>query len=284
MRASLIALFTATIIFRFGYPLNQGHFVRKSTSRIHYAAIRGARSALAAKKKLVDIQIPFDDLVNQDLNQDSMFSLRKSAEFDGLHFDSIPKDDILTRLLQSQIPTETCIACLVSANTAMRTWSPIFVSCGFLSASQQLVVRNAFDIVSGLRMKTYGGYPQAERQRIAFHRIAEELEYTANSDEVFDGNDFSYIKIVGNFIFEKFTIDEFRTRLINVCGVDESYLGDIILNGNTGFQIVVDPSISAMILSKLQNYTMGTVLVKSNIITASELSVKAPAMKEVLCY
>lgn len=247
---------------------------------------------LAARKKVVSIDIDALENIVSDSNSESLSSIvLRSGDLDGISVDFIPKGAIVRRLVQSQIPRRISSAILVSANDALKQWSIVFADCGFLSASQQFDIRNIFDDIdiAGLRLAYYGGYAQAERCRLAFYK-EEFMNFTEHDSRMSTTAKFCYIQIAGNFIFEKFTIEEFRSILLGICGVDDSLIGDILSVGNTGgrdttgFQVVVDPSVSIYMICKLQNCTIGSVPVTARIINADELSVRPPVVKEVRKY
>jgi hypothetical protein len=250
--------------------------------------------------------------------------------------DLVPKEWLLQQFKQANIPFHISKSVLVAANEAMGSGSlqqlsvPVPVSCGFLSAAELHAVFAAFSSGS-LCVFADGGYPQAERKLLYFYRMpgAQEPvdggevkggeETAAEVDSVIEGlPSTEFLEIAGNFIFEKYTAAELRDWLLEwTCRsgaasgarVNPAALGDIIVTGSEGFQLVVtargsayeeslEPTASAgletvggvrRVLSTVEilleglndSCSIGSVPIRCRVIAKDKLAVRPPITKEV---
>ncbi|EFJ50818.1 hypothetical protein VOLCADRAFT_57892 [Volvox carteri f. nagariensis] len=121
----------------------------------------------------------------------------------------------------------------------------------------------------------WGGYAQAERCRIALGR--EELMEPLQSDpQQLDG--VAALQVKGNFMFDPAKHPDFLGAILGT-GVVRDKVGDILVQGEAGAQILVDPELVEHFEMSLVQ--VRTVPVEVRRIALSELSVRPPRQEEV---
>jgi len=171
-----------------------------------------------------------------------------------------------------------------SAETALRSWSS--QPSVFLSQPEQKAVSEAFKDLMGLKVNFAGGFQGAENCRAIFQRAPEEQEYYEGYEaepipaENFNIDEFiAVLSIEGNFIFEKATYADFKTALITTLGGDKGQIGDIVLTGDRGAQVLMLPQYCETLCSSLKQ--IRAVPVDVDRIELSDLKVKPQTVKEL---
>jgi len=175
-------------------------------------------------------------------------------------------------------------------------WTDFYTPPTISSALKQL------QHMSDITFVTWGGYPQAERTRIAIAReeifpmktISTAPITSSDEDATNDHDDnpspllsqqqpppggVAALSITGNFMFDKATHRDFLGSLLGT-GIERSRVGDIILNGEKGAQILVTPNLVDHILVNLTKVRNVPVQV-AEIDPATDLRVTAPKTQEV---
>ncbi|PNW74951.1 hypothetical protein CHLRE_12g502950v5 [Chlamydomonas reinhardtii] len=120
----------------------------------------------------------------------------------------------------------------------------------------------------------WGGYAQAERCRLALGR--EELMESLRSDpQQLDG--VVALQVKGNFMFDPAKHPDFLGAILGT-GVVREKVGDILVQGESGAQILVDPDLVEHFETSLVQ--VRTVPVETRRIPLSELSVRPPRQEE----
>lgn len=176
----------------------------------------------------------------------------------------LPKDD----LLKAVDNRECAIRVIDRAEQALRTWE--IVQTEFLSPPELMDVQAMFQQLTELNILASGGYPQAERQRVAIARS--ELPLDASHVEL------TPITIAGNFLFDTATHRDFMGALLGT-GIVRDKVGDIIVTGDRGAQAVVVPELVEFLQMSLTQ--VRTVPVKVSPIAPEELKVREPRRKEM---
>ncbi|NJN73799.1 MAG: photosystem II S4 domain protein [Limnothrix sp. RL_2_0] len=177
---------------------------------------------------------------------------------------NLPKDN----LLKGADNREELSRILDQADQAFRTWD--IVQTDFLSppvlyeATEVLKRLTEFSFISG------GGYPQAERQRLAIAR--NEIPLEPEHIEV------AAIDIVGNFLFDTANHPDFLGSLLGT-GLVREKVGDILVLGDRGGQAIVVPELVSFLETALVQ--VRSVPVKTRPITLEELRVRPPKKKEL---
>lgn len=207
-----------------------------------------------------------------------------------------------TRLNAATSDTLKDIARIIDqAERAASLWEVVWTD--FYPPPTVVAAMKQLQHMSDITYVTWGGYPQAERTRIAIAReeifpltsisttpITTSDEDDANANDN-DGNDPSLsqqqpppggvaaLSVTGNFMFDKATHRDFLGSLLGT-GIERSRVGDIILNGEKGAQILTTPNLVDHILLNLTKVRNVPVEV-AEIDPSTDLRVTAPKTQEV---
>jgi photosystem II S4 domain protein len=151
---------------------------------------------------------------------------------------------------------------------AIRTWE--VVTTDFLSPPVLMEAQVMLAKLTDVQGVASGGYPQAERQRIAIARS--ELPLDASMVEILA------LDVAGNFLFDSATHRDFLGAILNT-GVVREKVGDIIVLGDRGAQILVVPELGDFFQTSLVQ--VRSVPVKVQPIDLSELKIRPPKRKEI---
>ncbi|AKG20669.1 photosystem II S4 domain protein [Calothrix sp. 336/3] len=154
------------------------------------------------------------------------------------------------------------------AEQAIKTWE--VVQTDFLSPPEIAEIRQVFARLTDIELVAWGGYPQAERQRMAIARSELPLEPSQISVTLLD--------IAGNFLFDTATHRDFLGAMLGT-GIVREKTGDIIVLGERGAQVIVVPELAEFLEMHLQQ--VRSVPVKTRTIDISELKVREPKKKEL---
>lgn len=154
------------------------------------------------------------------------------------------------------------------AEQALRTWEVAltdFLSPPVLAEAQQI-----FGRLTEIEYIAWGGYPQAERQRIGMARSHIRLDPSQIQITALD--------IAGNFLFDPANHRDFLGAILGT-GIVRDKVGDIIVLGERGAQVLVVPEIAEFLETSLVQ--VRSVPVKTQRIDLSELKVRPPQKKEI---
>ncbi|PRW45323.1 photosystem II S4 domain [Chlorella sorokiniana] len=121
----------------------------------------------------------------------------------------------------------------------------------------------------------WGGYPQAERCRLSLGReeaLAGAAEDPSQLDSV------AAVQCRGNFMFDPATHRDFLGACLGT-GIERSKVGDIVVTGEQGCQILCSPALVEHLEAELTQ--VRTVPVQTQAISLSELQVRAPRIEEI---
>lgn len=154
------------------------------------------------------------------------------------------------------------------AEQAIKTWD--VVATDFLSPPELAEVREVFSRLTEVHLMAWGGYPQAERQRLAIARA----ELPLDTDSVA----LTALEIAGNFLFDPATHRDFLGALLGT-GIVREKVGDILVLGERGAQAIVVPEIAEFLEMNLTQ--VRSVPVKTRRLELSELKIREPKKKEL---
>lgn len=155
------------------------------------------------------------------------------------------------------------------ADQAIKTWEIVFTD--FLSPPEVVEAQLAFSRLTEVQLLAWGGYPQAERQRLAIAR--EEVPLEQSQVEV------AALEIAGNFLFDTATHRDFLGAMLGT-GIVRDKTGDIIILGERGAQAIVVPEMVEFLEMNLKQ--VRSVPVKTQSIDLSELKIREPKKKELV--
>ena len=151
---------------------------------------------------------------------------------------------------------------------AVKTWE--VVVSDFFSPPVVAEVERAFSQLTEVEIMVWGGYPQAERQRIGIARPEIPLEQSQIPLAALD--------IAGNFLFDPASHRDFLGAIL-ATGIVREKIGDIIVLGERGGQVIVVPELVEFLETSLTQ--VRSVPVKTQRIELTELKIRPPKTKEM---
>lgn len=176
----------------------------------------------------------------------------------------LPREDLLKGIENR----EAAVRSIDQAEQALKTWE--VVCTDFLSPPELADVQQIFQRLTEVQLFNWGGYPQAERQRVAIARS----ELPLDSSQVA----IAAIDIAGNFLFDSATHRDFLGALLGT-GLVREKVGDILVLGERGAQAIVVPELVEFLEISLNQ--VRSVPVKTRRIDLSELKIREPKKKEL---
>ncbi|MBE9044109.1 photosystem II S4 domain protein [Pleurocapsales cyanobacterium LEGE 10410] len=173
-------------------------------------------------------------------------------------------EDILKRVENKEEITRV----IDQAEQAIKTWEVVVTN--FLSPPVLAEVQSIFQNLTEIEALPWGGYPQAERQRVALARP----DIPLNESQV----ELAALDIAGNFLFDPATHRDFLGAILGT-GIVREKVGDIIVLGERGAQAIVVPEMVNFLTSALTQ--VRSVTVKTQQIELSELKIRPPQKKEM---
>ncbi len=155
------------------------------------------------------------------------------------------------------------------AEQAIKTWEVTLTD--FMSPPELADAKVVFKRLSDVELVAWGGYPQAERQRIAIARS----EIAIDSASV----DMAAIEIAGNFLFDTASHRDFLGAMLGT-GIVREKTGDVIVLGERGAQAIVMPEMVEYLEMSLQQ--VRSVTVKTRRIELTDLKIREPKKKEMV--
>ncbi|WIA30376.1 hypothetical protein OEZ86_000462 [Tetradesmus obliquus] len=130
--------------------------------------------------------------------------------------------------------------------------------------------------MSDVTAVAWGGYPQAERCRIAMGREDVMMSAKENPSQLPDA--VAALDCRGNFMFDAATHRDFLGAILGT-GVVREKVGDILIQGEGGAQILVDPELVEHFEASLTK--VRSVPVETRVVPLSQLRVAAPRREEI---
>ncbi|EGK86049.1 photosystem II S4 domain protein [Microcoleus vaginatus GB2-A3] len=167
------------------------------------------------------------------------------------------------------IENRDCVArALDQAEQAIKTWE--VTQTDFLSPPELADTLTVFKRLTDVELVAWGGYPQAERQRIAIARS--DIPIDSASVNV------AAVEIAGNFLFDTASHRDFLGAMLGT-GIVREKTGDVIVLGERGAQAIVMPEMVEYLEMSLQQ--VRSVPVQTRRIELSELKIREPKKKEM---
>jgi photosystem II S4 domain protein len=176
----------------------------------------------------------------------------------------LPRDE----LLKGVENRDAIVRIIDQAEQALKTWD--IVASDFLSPPELAEVQRVFARLTEIELLPWGGYPQAERQRLAIARSELPLDTSQVAVAALD--------IAGNFLFDQATHRDFLGALLGT-GIVREKVGDILVLGERGAQAIVVPEMVEFLEQSLTQ--VRSVPVKTRRIDWSELKLREPKKKEL---
>ena len=176
----------------------------------------------------------------------------------------LPREELL-----KGVENRNAIARIIDkAEIALKTWEMVVTD--FLSPPELAEIQQTFGRLTEIELLAWGGYPQAERQRVGISR----------SEVPFDHSQIQLVAldIAGNFLFDTATHRDFLGAILGT-GIVREKIGDIIVLGERGAQVIVADEIGEFLETSLLQ--VRSVKVKTQLIELSELKIRPPKKKEM---
>ncbi len=176
----------------------------------------------------------------------------------------LPRED----LLKGVEYRDTIAQVIDRAEQALKTWE--VVCTDFLSPPEWAEALRVFSRLNDVHLIAFGGYPQAERQRLAIART----EIPLDESQV----ELTALDIAGNFLFDSATHRDFLGALLGT-GLVRDKVGDVIILGERGAQAIVAPELAEFLEATLTQ--VRSVPVKTKRIPFDDLKIREPKKKEI---
>lgn len=180
---------------------------------------------------------------------------------------TLPRAD----LLQGVECRDTLAHILDLAEQALRTWA--VVTSEFLAPADLAEILPRLQRLTELSAFTWGGYPQAERQRLAIGRT-DIMESTAAAEAV----PLALLEVRGNFLFDTASHRDFLGAVLGT-GIVREMIGDIVVLGEQGAQILSVPEMVPHLEMSLVQ--VRTVPVQTRLVSLDQLKVRSPRTKAI---
>lgn len=176
----------------------------------------------------------------------------------------LPREELLSKVENK----EETARIIDKAEQALKTWEVTVTD--FFSPPVLIETAKIFQPLTEIEILSWGGYPQAERQRIGISR----------SDIPLDKSqiELALLDIAGNFLFDSATHRDFLGAILGT-GLVRDKIGDIVVLGERGAQVIVVPEIAEFLSTTLTQ--VRSVSVKTRRIDFSELRIRPPQKKEM---
>ena len=176
----------------------------------------------------------------------------------------LPREDIIKRVEHQEEITRV----IDKANKAIKTWEVVVTD--FLSPPVLAEVQSTFQNLTEITTLPWGGYPQAERKRVGLARP----DIPLDESQI----ELAALNIAGNFLFDPATHRDFLGAILGT-GIVREKVGDIIVLGERGAQVIVVPEMVEFLTGSLTQ--VRSVPVRTEQIEFSELKIRPPKKKEM---
>jgi photosystem II S4 domain protein len=171
-------------------------------------------------------------------------------------------------LLKGVENRDTVARVIDQADQAIKTWEVVFTD--FLSPPELAEIQRVFNRLTEVHLVAWGGYPQAERQRLAIARADLPLDQSQVA--------IMALEIAGNFLFDTANNRDFLGAMLGT-GIVREKTGDVIVLGERGSQVIVVPELGEFLEMSLKQ--VRSVPVRTQRIDISELKIREPKKKEL---
>jgi len=176
----------------------------------------------------------------------------------------LPREDLLKGVENRELIARV----IDQAEHAIKTWEVVISD--FLSPPEMMEAQASLQRLTDIHCMAWGGYAQAERQRLAIARPEIPLDNTQVA--------LAAIEIAGNFLFDPATHRDFLGAVLGT-GIVREKVGDIIVLGERGAQAIVVPELVEFLSMSLTQ--VRSVPVKTRLIPFEELRIREPKKKEM---
>ncbi|MDX2271253.1 MAG: photosystem II S4 domain protein [Cyanobacteriota bacterium] len=173
-----------------------------------------------------------------------------------------------SELLQGTEHRESLARLLDLAEQSLKTWQVTYSD--FLSPPEIAEALSRFQRLTEVGAVAWGGYAQAERQRLAISRP----EMLPSREQI----PLAALNIQGNFLFDTATHPDFLGAILGT-GIVRDKVGDLLVLGEQGSQVIVLPEIADYLQTHLTQVRSVPVKVKG--IPLGDLKIRPPQTKAI---
>lgn len=178
----------------------------------------------------------------------------------------LPRDSLL-----KGVENRDCLARVLDlAEQALKTWEVQLTD--FLSPPELAETERCLTQLTELHGLAWGGYAQAERQRVAIARVELPFDQAATVVPI------AALELNGNFLFDTATHRDFLGAILGT-GIVRDKVGDILVLGERGAQALVVPELVEFL--ELHCQQVRSVPIKTRAMALSALIVREPKKKEM---
>ncbi len=184
----------------------------------------------------------------------------------------LPRTELL-----NNVENRAAIARVIDlAEQALKNWE--VVCTDFLSPPEVAEALSLLQPLTEIEVVPWGGYPQAERQRLALGRPSVLFDPDPSDPHALAKStvELAAMDIRGNFLFDTATHRDFLGAILGT-GIVREKVGDILLLGEQGAQVLVEPQLVPHLQMSLTQ--VRSVPVKAKTIDLTELRVRPPRTK-----
>lgn len=198
----------------------------------------------------------------------------------------LPRSSLEKTLKYHGMDADKASSVLTIAERSLVEWQTTFST--FLSPAEMNAIEQAFSDVVDVKVQSVGGYSQAERRIAAFSRRE---EWEGADDDGREGEDqelpkedldtvIALVHIEGNFLLDKATDTDFRDSLLALPYLEAEMLGDIVVLGERGCQVLVTSQAAEDVIALKQVRSVPT---SCSRIDLEDLKVRPRSVKDLTC-
>jgi len=193
----------------------------------------------------------------------------------------LPRQDLMKAAIKHEVPREVAVHVLDIAEKAIRNRSMEVTD--FLRAPERIGMMMVIEKLAIVKVLPFGGYPQAERQKLAF--AIPELGLLSADEEGHDSlatsgvrEAVALVELRGNFLFDAANHRDFLGAILGL-GIEREKIGDIIVLGDRGAQVLCTPELAQYISDGVTR--VRSVPIQGRILPLDQLEVREPLKKPI---
>lgn len=191
----------------------------------------------------------------------------------------LPRSELLKVAVRNEVAKDVAARVLDATERAMKLRDMEITD--FLRAPERIGMTNVLSKLADIQVLGYGGYPQAERQKlvVGITDIGLPTTLPLDSENAFTSRIEDSIRLVefrGNFLFDPASHRDFLGAVLGL-GIERSRLGDLVVLGDRGAQLLCDAELAQFIADSVSQ--VRSVPVKGHIVNLSDLEVREPLKK-----
>ncbi|KAG5181793.1 hypothetical protein JKP88DRAFT_257865 [Tribonema minus] len=181
----------------------------------------------------------------------------------------LPKDKLLSQAMYGGVDKQVATRVLDAAASALRNWE--LMATDFLTPPEYNVMLNVLEGLVDLQAIAWGGHEEAERRRMFFAHDGVDMATSVAVGVV-------ALEVGGQFLFDMADHRDYLGSILGT-GIERQKVGDILVQGERGAQVLCHPDIADYLCTNLSS--VRSVTVKVDQVPLTELKVSPPIKKHV---